>query len=172
MLKTRKSVRNYKVNPNGKAISISRDTLEIIVRAGMAAPSAMNRQPWEFYIVTRGADGVSDPMDDMASKLPYAKMLKTAGAAIVVVGNPQVGNLWQHDCAAAAENILLAIESMGLGGVWTAAYPYEDRAGAVKNALGIPDPFQPLCVIPVGYPAGETKAKDKWKPEKVHYNKW
>lgn len=168
----RKSVRDYKLNPDGKAVSISMDTLEIIVRAGMSAPSAMNKQPWEFYIVTRAANGVSDPMDDMASKLPYAKMLKTAGAAIVVIGNPESGNLWQHDCAAAAENILLAIESMGLGGVWTAAYPYQERAGAVKSALGIPDPYQPLCVIPIGYPAGETKAKDKWKPEKVHYNKW
>ncbi|MEG1511465.1 MAG: nitroreductase family protein [Bacteroidales bacterium] len=168
----RKSVRTYKVNSNGSAIPVSKDTLELIVRAGMAAPSAMNRQPWEFYIVTRSVNGEPDLMNVMAEKLPYAKMLKTAGAAIVVLGNTEIGNLWQHDCAAAAENILLAIESLGLGGVWTAGFPYEDRAKVIKETLGIPDPYQPLCIIPLGYPAGESKPKDKWKPQKVHFNKW
>lgn len=170
----RKSVRDYKVNPDGSAVPVSIDTLEMIVRAGMAAPSAMNKQPWEFYIVTKKGigTGATDPMNIMAEKLPYAKMLKTAGAAIVVIGNPEMGNLWQHDCAAAAQNILLAIEALGLGGVWTAAYPYQERADAIKQALGIPDPYMPLCIIPLGYPAGVTNPKDKWKPEKVHYNKW
>ncbi|MBQ1218654.1 MAG: nitroreductase family protein, partial [Bacteroidales bacterium] len=71
-----------------------------------------------------------------------------------------------------AENILLAIESMGLGGLWTAGYPYEDRMSNMKAALNIPDPYMPLCLIPIGYPAKEEKPKDKWKPEKVHYNVW
>ncbi len=168
----RKSVRSYKTNPDGSAVPVSRDTLEIIVKAGMAAPTAMNRQPWEFFVITRGENKGADPMAVLADKLPYAKMLKSAGAAIVVIGNPEIGKLWQHDCSAAAENILLAIESMGLGGVWTAGYPYEERVSAIKETLGIPDPYLPLCVIPVGYPSGDTKPKNKWKPEKVHYNKW
>lgn len=169
----RKSVRTYRTNPDGSAVPVSKDTLEMLVRAGMCAPTAMNKQPWEFFVITRekGVNG-ADPMAILAEKLPYAKMLKTAGAAIVVLGNPEVGQLWQHDCSAAAENILLAIESLGLGGVWTAGYPYPERVSAIKETLGIPDPYLPLCVIPIGYPAGETKAKDKWKPRKVHYNKW
>lgn len=169
----RKSVRTYKTNPDGSAVPVSKDTLEMIVRAGMAAPSAMNRQPWEFFVVTRGGNQANgDPMGIMAEKLPYAKMLKTAGAAIVVLGNPETGKLWQHDCAAAAENILLAIESLGLGGVWTAGYPYDERVEAIRQALGIPEPYLPLCIIPLGYPAGKEQPKDKWKPEKVHYDKW
>lgn len=169
----RKSVRTYQTNPDGSAVPISKDTLEMIVKAGMAAPSAMNRQPWEFFVVTRGGNQANgDPMSILAEKLPYAKMLKTAGAAIVVLGNPESGQLWQHDCAAAAENILLAVESLGLGGVWTAAYPYEDRSEVVRQTLGIPAPYLPLCVIPIGYPAGTEKPKNKWKPEKVHYDKW
>lgn len=168
----RKSVRTYKTNPDGSAVPVSKDTLEMIVKAGMAAPSAMNKQPWEFFIVTRSGNKATDPMGTMAEKLPYAKMLKTAGAAIVVLGNPETGKLWQHDCSAAAENILLAIESLGLGGVWTAGYPYDDRVAIIRQALGIPEPYLPLCVIPLGYPAGKEQPKDKWKAEKVHYDKW
>ena len=61
---------------------------------------------------------------------------------------------------------------MGLGGVWTAGYPYPERIEEINKALNIPSPYVPLCLIPLGYPSGETKVKDKWKPERVHINKW
>lgn len=162
----RKSVRTYSVNDKGEPKAISKDTLDLIVRAAMAAPSAMNKQPWEFYVVLDTAK-----MRVLAKGLPYAKMLKMAGAAIVVLGDPSVGKLWEHDCSAATENMLLAIESLGLGGVWTAAFPYEERVNAVRTTLNIPDNLIPLCVVPIGYPAGKTSPKDKWKPEKIHYIK-
>ncbi len=168
----RKSVRSYKLNSDGSAVPVSLDTLKTIIKAGMAAPSAMNRQPWEFFIITRDNKIVPDPMTTLADKLPYAKMLRNAGAAIVVLGNPEVGKLWYLDCSAATQNILLAIESMGLGGVWTAAYPYPERIEEITKALNIPEPYVPLCLIPLGYPQGETKVKDKWKPERIHINKW
>lgn len=163
----RKSVRAYKADANGNPMQISKDTLEQIVKAGMAAPTGKNKQPWEFFVLDN-----REPMAKLAEQLPYAKMLSSASAAIVVVGNPEVSDYWYLDCSAAAENILLAIESMGLGGVWTAGYPYEDRMSNIKDALNIPDPYLPLCLIPIGYPAKEEKPKDKWKPEKVHYNVW
>ncbi len=157
----RKSVRSF----TGK--SISKDTLEMIVRAGMAAPTGMNRQPWDFVIVEGKAD-----MEALAKRMPKARMLQSAGAAIVVVGNPEISKNWMLDCAAATENILLAVESMGLGAVWTAGWPYEERIADINSALNIPQPYIPLCLIPIGYPAGENTPKDKWKPEKIHYNKW
>ncbi len=157
----RKSVRLF----SGK--SISKDTLEMIVRAGMAAPTGMNRQPWDFVIVESKAE-----MEALAQKMPKARMLQSAGAAIVVVGNPEISKNWMLDCAAATENILLAVESMGLGAVWTAGWPYEERIADINSALNIPQPYVPLCLIPIGYPAGENTPKDKWKLEKIHYNKW
>lgn len=75
-------------------------------------------------------------------------------------------------CATAAQNILLAIDALGAEGGWTAAYPYQERVNVVKEVLGIPDPYIPFYVISLGYPAGVTTPKDKWKPEKVHYNGW
>jgi nitroreductase len=62
---------------------------------------------------------------------------------------------------------LLAAESLGLGAVWTAAYPYEDRTAVVKKALDLPENHVPLNVIPIGYPTGEDLPKNKWKPENV-----
>lgn len=162
----RKSVRNYTLNPDNTPKAISKDTLELIVKAAMAAPSAMNRQPWEFVVFTD-----REKMDKLAQVLPYAKMLKSASAAIVVCGDSKEV-LWRDDCSAAAQNILLATESVGLGGVWTAVSPDKKRVKAVKETLGIPAQMVPLCLIPVGYPSGKDKPKDKWKSEKVHYEKW
>ncbi len=157
----RKSVRTYTTQP------VTAEDLMMLVRAGMAAPSGMNRQPWDFIIVNDKA-----VMDSISDKLPYARMLKEAQAAIVVVGNPEVSVYWYLDCSAAAQNILLAAESMGLGAVWTAGYPSEERMEVISKAFGITGPYLPLCVIPIGYPRGEQIPKDKWTESKVHINKW
>ena len=87
-------------------------------------------------------------------------------------GNQEKSSYWYLDCSAAAQNILLAAEALGLGGVWTAAYPYDDRMQAVKEAVGLPDDVLPLNVIPIGYPDGEQKVKDKYDTSKVHFNGW
>jgi nitroreductase len=158
---SRKSVRTYTDQP------VSVEDLMVLVKAGMAAPTGMNRQPWEFFIIQDKA-----LMASLADKIPYARMLKEAQAAIVVIGNPEKSIYWYLDCSAAAQNILLAAESIGLGAVWTAGYPFEDRMEIISKAVGIPNPFLPLCLIPIGYPKGEQMPKNKWDESKVHMNKW
>src|SRR5512135_1609558 len=113
---TRRSVRSF----TGEAVS--RDALMKILRAGMSAPSAVNIQPWAFVTVTD-----RKTLDRLCERLPYAKMLDTAGAAIVVCGIPgkdevYAAKYWVMDCSAATENILLAAHALGLGAVWTAVY--------------------------------------------------
>ena len=157
----RKSVRNYTDR------AVTAEELITLVKAGMAAPSGMDRRPWEFYILQD-----REQMKALAAQLPYAKMAEKAQAAIIVFGNPEVSSYWYLDCSAATQNILLAAESMGLGAVWTAAYPYEDRMSAIIETLNIPEPYKPLVLIPIGYPAGSDKPKDKWNEAKVHINKW
>lgn len=161
----RKSVRSYTEQ------AVSQEDLTTLVKAGMAAPSGMDRRPWEFVIVTD-----REKLNAMADTLPYAKMLTSSPAAIVVCGNNDEGNggssYWYLDCSAATQNILLAAEAMGLGAVWTAAYPYEERMAPVKEILELPGYILPLSVIPVGYPNGEFKAKEKYNPAKIHTNKW
>lgn len=165
---SRKSVRNFVENK-----PVEREKLEMLVRAAMAAPTAVNAQPWTFIIVTR-----RELLDSLAETLPYAKMLFFASAAIIVCTDsslmlPELGaQFWIQDCSAATENLLLAAESMGLGAVWTAAYPIPERIESIHKVLELPSNIIPLNVIPVGYPTGEDKPKDKWKPERIHWEKW
>ena len=157
----RKSVRKY-LNK-----SVEEDKIDATVKAGMAAPSGMDRRPWEFVVVTD-----REALDSMAAKLPYAKMLTNAPLAIVVCGDTTRSSYWYLDCSAATQNVLLAAEALGLGAVWTAAYPYEDRIDVVRQNTGLPENIVPLCVIPIGYPDGPQKAKDKFDLQRVHRNKY
>jgi len=158
----RKSVRNF---IEGKAVEAEK--IEKLLRAAMAAPTGKNTQPWEFIVVT-----CRSTLDTLAAWLPYAKMLKQATLAIIVCADITKSEYWYVDCSAATENILLAAEAMQLGAVWTATYPYEDRMNVVKQSVHLPDTIQSLCVIPIGYPSAEASPKDKWKTEKIHYEKW
>lgn len=157
----RKSVRSYQDR------NVEEEKIEAMVKAGMAAPSGMDRRPWEFIVVTERAI-----LDSMAAKLPYAKMLSKAPLAIVVCGDSTRSSYWYVDCSAATQNVLLAAEALGLGAVWTAAYPYEDRIDAVRQYTELPENIVPLCVIPIGYPDGPQKAKDKFDPMRIHRNKY
>lgn len=163
---SRKSVRQYTSEP------VSESDIQTILKAAMAAPSAVNFQPWRFVVVTE-----REQLDAMAEILPYAKMLRQAPAAIVVCGETlwMGGNenpYWQQDCAAATQNLLLAVEALGLGAVWTGVYPNQDLYPKLHNYLNLPSTVQPFCCIPVGHPAGNEQPKDKWKPENIHYGKW
>lgn len=164
----RKSVRSYTDRP------VTKSQLDTLVRAAMAAPTGRDMRPWKFIIIND-----RQAMKSLADQLPYAKMLAEAQAAVVVCGDLSIldkegkpSTNWMFDCSAATENLLLQAEAMGLGAVWTAAYPYEERLTAVKQALQLPDHIVPLNVIPIGYPKGDTQPKDKYDANNIHYNAW
>jgi nitroreductase len=164
---SRKSVRTF------KSETVPKEKLELLIRAGMAAPTAVDKRPWEFIVVTDRT-----VLKQLADALPFAKMADKGAAAIIVGGDvrKQWGGMdsdyWIMDCSAATENILLAAESMGLGAVWTAVYPEESRIRTVRQILGIPSHIVPLNLIPLGVPAGREKPKDKYNPAQIHWNKW
>ncbi len=165
---SRKSVRSYTDR------AVSREQLDTLVRAAMAAPTGKDMRPWKFIVVDNKAT-----IDSLAPLLPYAKMLKEAQAAIVVCGDLSVtddegkpSTNWAFDCSAATENLLLQAEAMGLGAVWTGVYPYEDRLDVVKKAFRLPAHIVPLCVVPIGYPKGDPQPKDKYNKDNIHYNQW
>ena len=157
----RKSVRTY-LNKG-----VEEEKIDLMLRAGMAAPTGRDIRPWEFVVVSDRAK-----LDSMAAALPYAKMLTQARNAIIVCGDSVRSSYWYLDCSAAAQNILLAAESLGLGAVWTAAYPYEDRMQVVRKYTNLPDNILPLCVIPFGYPATKENPKQKFDEKKIHYNQY
>jgi nitroreductase len=163
---SRRSVRSF----TGDAVS--RESLTKILMAAMAAPSAVNIQPWSFVVVTK-----RETLDELCDKLPYAKMLNKAGAAIVVCGIPDKDEVfskdyWVMDCSAASENILLACHALGLGAVWTAVYVDNERVANVRKILHIPENIIPLNVIPIGVPKEKGKALDKFKEGNIHWEGW
>ena len=165
----RKSIRTYSNK------RISQDTIQIILEAAMAAPSAINTQPWDFIVVTE-----KERLMKVASVLPYARMAASCQAVFVVCGNMnkaiqgEHNSFWIQDCSAASENLLLACHALELGAVWTGVYPAEERVEAVKNVLNLPDFIIPLNVICVGYPVNEINKKNKtrYKKENVHMERW
>lgn len=167
---TRTSVRQYQPDR-----TISRDTVETLMRAAMAAPTALNKQPWAFIAIDDRA-----ALDSLSKALPYARMLPQASLAIVTCGdlskaieseNAERG-FWIQDVSAATENLLLAAHALGLGAVWTGVYPDSVRVQAVKQQLGLPETVIPLSVVPIGFPIGDQSPKDKWQADNVHFNRW
>lgn len=160
---SRVSVRRYTDVP------VTDEEITAILHAAMSAPSAVNRQPWEFFVV-------DDPelLKRLADALPYAKMAAQAPLAIVVCGSRErflegVDDvLWEQDLSAASENILLAAHAIGLGGVWTCLYPHEERIAPVRAILNIPDRMIPFNLIPVGHPEHDHAPMDKWHPDRIH----
>lgn len=165
---SRKSVRSFTDR------SVSRQQLDTLVRAAMAAPTGRDMRPWKFIVIDD-----KNVLLRLNEQLPYAKMLSEAPAAIAVCGDlsvtDQEGNPstnWPFDCSAATENLLLAAEAMGLGAVWTGVHPYEDRLKTVSKVLKLPKHIVPLNLIPIGYPKGKPQPKDKYNSKNVHYNQW
>ena len=163
---TRTSIRSFTNEPIGA------DTLTTLVKAGMAAPTAVNRQPWSFIVVTE-----RQMLDSLMNVHPYSN-LATATAAIIVCGDMEKAldgfgrDYWIQDCSAASENILLAAHAYGLGAVWCGIYPNPNVIPGVKRVLSIPGSVTPLSLITLGHPADNPEPKDKWIPENVHYQKY
>lgn len=164
---TRTSIRAYQDKP------VEEEKIQQLLQAGMAAPSAKNKQPWSFVVVKK-----KEILQQLADALPFAKMASQASAVIVTCGDltktleGEAAAFWIQDVSAASENILLAAHGLGLGAVWTGVYPGADRMKSVSDILNLPDHIIPLNVIPIGYPAESPAPKNKWKEENVHYDGW
>lgn len=161
----RRSVRAFTSEP------VPRELLLELLRAAMAAPSAVNRQPWEFVVVTQ-----LEQMRLLQNILPYGNY--PAAAAVVVCGRPDLaqnepdGNFWVQDCCAATENLLIAAAGLNLGAVWTAVYPKQALIRQVNGVLSIPSFVIPLNVILVGWPAEEKNPRTQFREDRVHWEQY
>lgn len=142
--------------------------IEELLRAAMCAPSACNRRPWEFYVVTN-----EDILRDLRGATHFSNM--AAGLAIVACGNlklalpGKMSPYWVQDLSAATENLLLRAVDLGLGTVWCGVHPQERGEARVREILGLDADTIPLNIIWVGYPAEEPNARGGYEAEKVHF---
>lgn len=140
----------------------------MLLQAAMAAPSASNRQPWEFVVITE-----ADTLRRLRQRLVLGRY--NAPVAIVVCGNlrralPSLAkDFWIQDCSAAAQNILLAATGLGLGSVWIGVYPITLFVRAVSRLLALPRHIVPLGVLYVGYAAETKSPRTRYREERVHW---
>lgn len=160
VIRQRRSIRQYQVR------QISDNELNTILEAALFAPTAMNQQKWHFSVVQNKS--VLAKMDRIAreNKLNsnISFLVKSAQSddyhtyyrapTVVIISGEQEAQFVQMDCAAAAQNIALAAQSLGIGSciMTSAGFLFASAKGqAMKNELGIPEAYEHICSVVLGY---------------------
>lgn len=155
VIEKRRSIRRYKSDP------IADDLIEKILASTRIAPSAGNRQPYHFIVVS-----------DLEKRKALELREWAAEAPVIIVGctDPTISPTWHLvDFAIAFEHIVLAATNLGLGTCWMGRLENE----TIKKALNISDNIKVVAVTPLGYPAEKPEPKMR-KPlsEMVHYEQY
>lgn len=163
-IRSRRSIRKYLPRP------VPDELIRTVLAAAMNAPSAANKQPWQFVVLTERA-----LLGQIPALNPYAAMAQDAPAAILVCGDTSLELAPGYsviDCAAAVENLLLAAHAVGLGAVWTGIWPRSERMEGYRQLLHLPEHLLPHSLIPLGYPAEYPGVESRYRDDRVHYNQW
>ncbi len=163
MLK-RRSIRKFTTQP------VSDELVTKLLHYGMAGPSACNRCPWEFYVIT-------SPLVRKQLRKGIIEGNYDSPLIIIVAGNEkkalplQLKEYWIQDCSAAIENILLGATDLGLGTCWCGISPQKMKIKKVQEILTLPEHIVPLGMIHVGYPSQKVEPRDQYNEAKIHYIK-
>lgn len=164
LVTSRYSCRSYQSTP------VSRDTLRKVITAAQLAPSACNRQPWEFIIL--------DTLDacEAAYNSYNREWVKTAPVFIIACGNHD--EAWHRasdgkdhtdvDISIAIEHICLAASSLELGTCWICNFD----VALLKEQLNIPENIEPIAIIPIGYPDRNATIPSKNRKNIEDIIKW
>jgi len=162
---TRRSIRKFKPTP------VTKEQTRALLEAAMLSPSACNTRPWRFIAITN-----RQAMDKLADVHPWAKMLHTAQLAIIIVALPGKQEnvmdglplgFYPQDCAAAAQNILIQAEALGLGSCWCGVYPKEATMAAVAPIAGMAPDEIPFCIIAIGEKDQSPNPRGMYEEERV-----
>jgi nitroreductase len=158
----RRSVRKFKKE------KISREMIDELLIAAMSGPSACNRCPWEFFVITN-----EDKLEELKNASRFSKM--QSPLAIVVCGNltralpVKMSEYWIQDCSAATQSILLRATDLGLGAVWCGVHPQKRAEERVAQILDLNSKWIPLNIIWLGYPDEEPEPRTQYSEKRVHY---
>lgn len=164
---SRRSIRRF--DPGRK---VPDETVKLLLECACAAPTARNYRPWQFIVVED-----REKMLAVRDLHPFASMLSEASLLIVVCGYTVKGDLkipyWEHDCAAAMQNILLAANASGLGSVWLGVrHTVGGIENDVKSLFEIPEGVAVLGMAAIGYPLVTEDPHKGIDPCVIHVNKW
>lgn len=163
----RRSIRKY-----NKDIDVTKEQIEKVLRAGMAAPSAGDGREWEFVVFR------SQEIKDKIMKVhDHSKALETAPVGIVVCADIEKQaykeyDWWIQDCAAAIENMLIEATFLGLGSLWLGIHSRAERVEGVKEIFGLPESVMPVGIVVLGTPEKERRPIDRYMDDRVHFEKF
>ncbi|MBO7197086.1 MAG: nitroreductase family protein [Clostridia bacterium] len=158
----RRSVRKFKDTP------VSREMIDRLLEAAMAAPSACNKRPVDFYVISG-----EEKLHEISMCGRFTRM--KAPLIIVVVGNLkralplEFSEYWIQDASAATQNILIEATALGLGSCWCGIHPQKRMVEKVRAALGLTDKEIPLSMIKLGYPDEFPQPHSGYDEKRVHF---
>ncbi|WP_041623569.1 nitroreductase family protein [Spirochaeta thermophila] len=163
---SRRSVRRYRPE------EVPAETIRLLLKAAMAAPSAVGKDPWRFIVMRD-----EEVRTQVSEGLPNGKFLAEAPLGIAVCGDLQAAHAGMEgylvlDCAAAIENLLLAASGLGLGACWLGVYPRKERMDYLREVFSLPGHIVPVACIALGYPAEEKEPRTRYREEYVHWDRW
>ena len=161
---TRRSIRAYTDK------EISEETMNMLLRSAMYAPTARNFQEWRFIVVRE-----PENLAKIEKVQPYNTLLKQAKAAVIVCAQLETDlhkRFFQQDCGASIQNLMLAAHGLGIGSVWLGVYPLPEITDGITKAFNLPEDVLPIGVVALGYPAEEKSDPNRFDPSKIHYEKW
>ena len=147
VVKNRKCVREYSDK------EVRKDLIEKIVDAGRLAATARNEQPWEFIVTSD-----KKTLKKICDICPNGPFIKDVSHLVAVFS--RATKYYIEDCSAATQNMLLAIEALGLGGCWVAG-DKKDYAENIRKIFNAPDNYKLVSMITVGYPKKEERPHTK-----------
>lgn len=164
---SRRSIRKFKPD------AVEKEKVDRLLKAALLAPSGKRMYPCEFIVV----NDKSKLKAIAQAKSHGAKLIEGAPMAIVVAVNTDIYDVWVEDATIASTFIMLEAENLGLGCCWVQMHlrGTEDgktAADNLRNTLNLPENFDVLSVLAIGYKAEEKPAytKNDFKAEKLHVN--
>lgn len=180
VIRNRRSIRKYRPE------QIDERELEAIVESALFAPSGMNAQPWHFTVIQdkRTLDRIAAIMKQNMIKSgneflvrlasdPSFSPLHNAPTLILITADAKA-KFGQFDCAAAAQNIALAAESLGVGSCIMAMSSFlfaSDEGVEFARSLGVPDGYEHVCSVALGYKESPNPPAPPRKRDVVNYVK-
>ncbi len=150
---SRRSIRRYEQK------EIPRDVLDKILEAGRQAPSAANKQPWHFIILTD-----SEIKKELSRGL-FSRFIKDTPVTIVGCAHKDlIAGKWSSvSTTIALQNMVIAAWTMGVGSCWIGDF----NEAKVKKLLSIPEGWNVVALVSFGYPAEKPHSKRKKSIEEI-----